>query len=204
MSLFGKEKSTKEIVRDNKRQITRDQHSLDRTLAELDREEKRLAAEIKKLAKAGQNSTVKVLAQQIVRVRKQKEKIYAAKGQLSSVGTKVTTMQAQQSVSNGVTHATHAMAYSNSVTPLPQMQRTMVQYQKQNEMAEMKEEMMDDMFEDPEEDEQADEELSKVMDSIGLEVSSSLPSASKNSLASKTGAKSKEDAEVEKLLQSLP
>lgn len=33
---------------------------------------------------------------------------------------------------------------------------------------------MDDMFEDPEEDEQADEELNKVMDSIGLEVSSSV------------------------------
>jgi len=203
MSLFGKQPTTKEIVRDNKKQLGKDQHSLDRTLNELDREEKKLTAEIKRLAKLGQNSSVKVLAKEVVRIRKQKEKIYATKGQLSAIGTKVTTMQASQTVATGVSHATKAMTYSNSVTPVRQMQHTMMQYQKQNDMADMKQDMMDDMFEDPEEDEQADEELNKVMDSIGLEVSSSLPSANKTPLP-KAASQSKEDAEVEKLLKSLP
>lgn len=77
---------------------------------ELDREEKKLTAEIKRLAKLGQNSSVKVLAKEVfffferkikkkilfffkvVRIRKQKEKIYATKGQLSAIGTKVTVI----------------------------------------------------------------------------------------------------------------
>lgn len=40
------------------------------------------------------------------------------------------------------------MAYSNRAIPMNQIQQTMNQFQKQNEMANMKEEMLDDIFDD--------------------------------------------------------
>lgn len=45
------------------------------------------------------------------------------------------------------------MAAGNQAVPMQQMQQTMMQFQKQNDIADMKEEMMDDMFETTEEEE---------------------------------------------------
>ena len=50
-NLFGKEKSLKEVLRENKRMITRAVRELDRERVSLEREEKRLTIEIKKAAK---------------------------------------------------------------------------------------------------------------------------------------------------------
>ena len=60
--IFGKEKPLKEVMRENKRMITRAVRELDREKLALEREEKRLTIEIKKAAKEGQMSSVKIMA----------------------------------------------------------------------------------------------------------------------------------------------
>ena len=61
-NLLGKEKPLKEVMRENKRMITRAVRELDRERLSLEREEKRLTLEIKKMAKEGQMGAVKVMA----------------------------------------------------------------------------------------------------------------------------------------------
>lgn len=61
-NLFGKEKSLKEVLRENKRMITRAVRELDRERVSLEREEKRLTIEIKKAAKQQQMTAVKIMA----------------------------------------------------------------------------------------------------------------------------------------------
>ena len=61
-SVFGKEVPLEEVLRENKRTIRRGVRELDREKLHLEREEKRLIAEIKKNAKAGQMKTVKIMA----------------------------------------------------------------------------------------------------------------------------------------------
>lgn len=78
-----------EIVNENKKNVRKSQRDLERELLALDREEKKVALEIKKLAKAGQVSSAKVLAKEIVRIRKQREKLLGMKAQLSAVNTRV-------------------------------------------------------------------------------------------------------------------
>ena len=60
--MFGKEKPLKEVLRENKRMITRAVRELDREKMALEKEEKRLIMEIKKAGKAQQMSTVKIMA----------------------------------------------------------------------------------------------------------------------------------------------
>jgi charged multivesicular body protein 2A len=60
--IFGKEKPLKEVMRENKRMITRAVRELDREKMALEREEKRLTMEIKKAAKEQQMSSVKIMA----------------------------------------------------------------------------------------------------------------------------------------------
>ena len=55
-------KPLKEVMRENKRMITRAIRELDREKTGLEREEKRLTMEIKKAARENQMSSVKVMA----------------------------------------------------------------------------------------------------------------------------------------------
>ena len=57
-----KTKPLKEVMRENKRVITRAIRELDREKAGLEREEKRLTMEIKKAARENQMNSVKVMA----------------------------------------------------------------------------------------------------------------------------------------------
>ena len=59
---FSSKKPLKEVMRENKRVITRAIRELDREKAGLEREEKRLTMEIKKAARENQMSSVKVMA----------------------------------------------------------------------------------------------------------------------------------------------
>lgn len=60
--VFGKEKPLKDVMRENKRMITRAVRELDREKMALEREEKRITMEIKKAAKEGQMQSVKIMA----------------------------------------------------------------------------------------------------------------------------------------------
>lgn len=59
-SIFGKKKPLKEVLRENKRTITRAVRDIDREKTNLEKQEKKLVGEIKKNAKAGQMGAVKV------------------------------------------------------------------------------------------------------------------------------------------------
>jgi charged multivesicular body protein 2A len=61
-NLMHKEKPLKEVLRENKRMITRAVRELDRERAALEREEKRLTIEIKKAARENQMKAVKTMA----------------------------------------------------------------------------------------------------------------------------------------------
>jgi hypothetical protein len=61
-NVWGKEKPLKEVLRENKRMITRAVRELDREKNALEREEKRITMEIKKAAKENQMASVKIMA----------------------------------------------------------------------------------------------------------------------------------------------
>ena len=84
-----------EVITEQKRGIQRNQRDLDKDLLTLDRNEKQITAEIKKLAKQNQMGSAKILAKELVRIRTQREKIYNMKATLSGVSMRTTTMGAQ-------------------------------------------------------------------------------------------------------------
>jgi charged multivesicular body protein 2A len=59
-SFFQKKKPLKEVMRENKRTINRAVRELDREKVNLEKQEKKIIAEIKKAAKANQMGAVKV------------------------------------------------------------------------------------------------------------------------------------------------
>merc|ERR1712193_508830 len=103
--LFGKKKTVEQQLRENDRQLRRQTRGIERDRAGLEKEEKKIEMEIKKAAKMGNKDACKILAKQLIQLRKQKTRTYQASAQISSIGSKTKIM-----------HANHKMAQSMGKT----------------------------------------------------------------------------------------
>mmetsp|Transcript_13495 Transcript_13495/g.20350 ORF Transcript_13495/g.20350 Transcript_13495/m.20350 type:complete len:215 (-) Transcript_13495:21-665(-) len=178
---FSKKKklTPQQIERRNKRELNGSQRSLDRELMQLERQEKRALVDIKRLAKEGKKTQAKSKAQELVRVRAQKEKIHQMKGQIGGVQLQSSSARAHSTMSNAMAGATKAMKMTNKQMNIQKTQETMYEFQKQTDMMEMKDEMLDDMFDFDDLDDQAETDaiLAQVSDEIGLDISNKLSTA---------------------------
>jgi len=130
--------------------------------------------DIKKSAKAGQMNACKIMAKDLVRTRRYVQKFYQMRTQLQAVGLRIQTLRSNQQMADAMRGATRAMAAMNRGLNLPQIQRIMNEFEKENSMMDMKEEMMSDAVDDVMDDEAEDEEeegdkiLKEVLDEIGV------------------------------------
>ena len=121
MLTFGgsseKKKTTKDLVRQTKRDVSRSQRELDREKRKLDREEKKLIGEIKKMAKKDSSSkNVKILAKQLVQLRSQRDRLIAANANMSTIKNQATMMGTQATMTKALAQAGTAMKTANKVS----------------------------------------------------------------------------------------
>lgn len=86
----------------------------------------------------------------------------------------------------------------NAMNPPEQVQKTMMEFERQSMMMEATDEMLDELLEDSIEEEEADALVSAVFDEIGLDLQSQMLSAPRTPVKSATTAKEHED-ELEEL-----
>lgn len=179
--LFGKKKTPKEILREHQRNLNRSIREIDRERTALQNQEKKITVEIKKLAKQGQMSSVRILAKDLVRTRQNVTKFYKMRAELQAVSLRIQTMKSQNEMTTALRGVTRVMGQMNRQMNIPQMQRIMMEFEKQNEMMGMKEEMMsdamDDAFEEEGEEEEQEQVIAAVLDEIGIDLDGELASA---------------------------
>jgi len=172
--LFGRTVTPAERLRQHQRSLVKAQRELDRERAKLEQQEKKLIVDIKKGAKAGQMNACKVMAKDLVRTRRYVQKFYQMRTQLQAVGLRIQTLRSNQQMADAMKGATRAMASMNRGLNLPQIQKIMQDFEKENSMMDMKEEMMSDAVDDvmddeaEEEEEEGDKILKEVLDEIGV------------------------------------
>lgn len=161
---------------------------LDKAMRELDRErmglqnqEKKTIAEIKKMAKEGQMDAVKVMAKSLIRNRHAVTKLHNLKSQLQAVSLRIQTLKSTQAMADAMRGATKAMRVMNKRMNLPNMQKILMEFEKQNERMEMTSDMMgdaiDDAMEGEGEEEETDDLIGQVLDEIGISTTTQLVSA---------------------------
>lgn len=182
--LFGKRVTPEEMLRKNQRSLNRAVRDLDRERARMEQQEKKVIADIKKLAKDGQMDAVKVMAKDLVRTRRTTRKFMLMKANIQAVSLKITTLKSQNSMAQAMKGVTKAMATMNRQLKLPEIQKIMMEFEKQSEMMDMKEEMMDDAIDDAlgdeEDEDESDAVVTQVLDELGIELAgklTDLPSA---------------------------
>ncbi|KAL3882332.1 hypothetical protein ACJMK2_028686 [Sinanodonta woodiana] len=217
--LFGKKKTPEEMLRQNQRALNKAMRDLDRERAKMEQQEKKVIADIKKMAKQGQMDAVKIMAKDLVRTRRYVKKFILMKANIQAVSLKIQTLRSNNAMAQAMKGVTRAMQTMNKQLKLPQIQKIMMEFEKQSEIMDMKEEMMndaiDDAMGDEDDEEESDAVVSQVLDELGLQMAdelSGLPStgvsiASKASkqpqAAAAIGGANDADADLEARLDNL-
>ncbi|RNF02605.1 charged multivesicular body protein 2A [Trypanosoma rangeli] len=204
--LFHRE-TPQEAMRKYKRGLDRTIRDIDRERNKLQAQERKIVIDMKKMAKQDQIDSVRILARDLVRTRKYQQKMYRMRTQIQGVSLRIQTMQSTGQMATAMKGVTKAMRSMNNRMNIPEMQRVMREFEKQNEMMGMKEEMMNDvvddvMDDDGEEEDETELEIQKVMDEVGLEFKSKM-GITDASLPARQQENEDDDKELEARLAAL-
>lgn len=144
--LFGRKMTPDEMLRKNQRALNKAMRELDRERAKMEQQEKKIIADIKKMAKAGQMDAVKIMAKDLVRTRRYVKKFMLMRANIQAVSLKIQTLKSQNAMGQAMKGVTRAMQSMNKQMKLPQIQQIMQEFEKQSEIMDMKEEMMTDVI----------------------------------------------------------
>uniref|UniRef100_A0A8D2PEH5 Charged multivesicular body protein 2A n=13 Tax=Passeriformes TaxID=9126 RepID=A0A8D2PEH5_ZOSLA len=180
--LFGRRRTPEELLRQNQRALARAVRELDRERQKLEAQEKKIIVDIKKMAKQGQMDAVRVMAKDLVRTRRYVRKFIAMRANVQGVALRVQTLKSNSAMASAMRGVTRAMATMNRQLKLPQIQRILLEFQKQSELMDMKEELMndaiDDALGDEDDEDESDAVVSQVLDELGLNLTDELASES--------------------------
>ncbi|KAL1680067.1 Snf7-domain-containing protein [Schizophyllum commune] len=194
-----------ERVRAWQAKLRQETRLLDREMRQLDVSSTKAKQSVKQLANKGDVKSAKILAREIVRCNKQKDRLSVSKARLGSIGQQLQQQLAMAKVTGTLQKSTEIMKASNSLVRLPQISQSMREMSMEMTKAGIMEEMLDDvmdMEEDEELEEEADEEVDKVLFDItngklgqAGAVGTELPAAENK--------EEEEEAELEKYRQQL-
>ncbi|XP_069685697.1 charged multivesicular body protein 2b-like isoform X3 [Periplaneta americana] len=196
--------------RETDRSLRKVGRDIERDRRGLEREEKKLELEIKKLAKEGNNEGCKILAKQLVQLRKQKTRTYAAGSKVQSIGVSNKTMGANVKLANAMSTTAKTMGDLNRIMKPEQVAADMRAFGQASMRLDMTDEMindtLDDIMTESGDEEEGDKVVQQVLDEIGIEVSGKMaaaPAAHRGRLGESSKAQLPTDDEIEAQLAKL-
>jgi len=169
-AMFGTSKTPAQRMKEYQRSIKRSIRDIDRERTGLERQEKKLMADIKKEAKANRIDTARIMARDLVRTRAYIKKMYKMKSHMEAISLRLQTMQSSQQMTAAMRGVVKVMGKMNQKMNIPQIQAIMAEFEKQNEMMGMKEEMMGDAMDEAFNDDDDDEEEQSIVDQVLAEL----------------------------------
>ena len=195
--LFGKKggsqenssqkKDTKSKCREWNRAIGREVRKIDRDVAGMSRNEKVTIAEVKKLAAKGEVGSVKILAKELIYLRKSRDRLLLSKTQLNSISNQLTQQAAMAKLTNAFQSSAQIMASMNEIVNVPEIHEVMMQMGKEMENMGLVEKIVADGIDEAlgstlEMEEQTEMEIGKLFDELAIENITLVPSAGKDKL----------------------
>ncbi|XP_056585796.1 charged multivesicular body protein 2b [Triplophysa dalaica] len=179
-SLF-KKKTVDDVIKEQNKELRGTQRQITRDRTALEKQEKQLEVEIKKMAKTGNRDACKVLAKQLVQVRKQKTRSYAVSSKVTSMSTQTKLMNSQMKMAGAMAKTTKTMQAVNKKMDPKMTMQTLQNFQKETAKMDMTEEMMndtlDEIFEDSGDEEESQDIVNQVLDEIGIEITGKMTRA---------------------------
>jgi len=172
-------------------------------------DEKKMKAEIKKMAKAGQHSAAKMIARDIVRIRTQGEKMVQFIGQLKALSLRIGSLASLNELSTAMEEASKAMMTVSDRIDTKKLNEMAKIMAKEDAKLDMKSDMMSDILDgigesmdNPEEQEKV---YKDVLKEVGLEMDNLIPDAGTKvvPIQQKQEVKAKEEDSLDAMLKEL-
>ncbi|XP_016836289.1 charged multivesicular body protein 2b isoform X1 [Cricetulus griseus] len=199
-----------DVIKEQNRELRGTQRAIIRDRAALEKQEKQLELEIKKMAKIGNKDACRVLAKQLVHLRKQKTRTFAVSSKVTSMSTQTKVMNSQMKMAGAMSTTAKTMQAVNKKMDPQKTLQTMQNFQKENMKMEMTEEMindtLDDIFDCSDDEEESQDIVNQVLDEIGIEISGKMakaPSAARSLPSASTSKATISDEEIERQLKAL-
>lgn len=135
-----------EQQRENDKELRKAGRDIERERRKLEQEEKKLELEIKKNAQAGNKEACTLLAKQLIQMRKQKNRTYAANSKISSIGIQNKSMGANIALAGAMESTSKAMGNMNKIMRPEAIAANMRDFQQANMKMEMTDEMSNIFF----------------------------------------------------------
>mmetsp|Transcript_28451 Transcript_28451/g.50087 ORF Transcript_28451/g.50087 Transcript_28451/m.50087 type:complete len:215 (+) Transcript_28451:287-931(+) len=166
--LFGRKKVPIKVqVKEWCKGLSKESRGIERKIREIRRDENKVKAQIKKLAKDKNNiQAIRIMAKGLVASRKTCDRLFQAKAQINSVNTQLKLNYAQMQVSQTMEKSGEIMKTMGQLMKLKEVQANCKVFAKQMMKAGVIQDVMEDAFEmleDPDVEEMADNEVDKVL-----------------------------------------
>ncbi|KAF9652163.1 vacuolar sorting protein Vps24 [Thelephora ganbajun] len=152
-------------VREWQSRLRQESRVLDREMRQLEAATKKVQQQVKQLANKGDVKNAKILAREVVRSHKQKDRLSVSKARLGSISHQLQQQLAMVKVTGSLQKSTEIMKLSNSLIRLPQISEVMRNMSMEMTKAGIMDEMVGDMF-DAEEDEDIEQEADAEVDKV--------------------------------------
>merc|ERR1719362_1881291 len=119
------------------------------------------------MAKQGQMDAVKIMAKDLVRTRRYVKKFMLMRANIQAVSLKIQTLKSQNAMAQAMKGVTKAMQTMNKQMKLPEIQKIMMEFEKQSEMMA---DVIDDAMGDEDDEEESDAIVTQVLDKLGLQL----------------------------------
>ncbi|CAD2101658.1 vacuolar protein sorting-associated protein 2, putative [Plasmodium vinckei] len=171
-------KSLEESLREEKRNLNRSIRELEREIFKLENEKKQIEKNIKLYAKKNDINLVRTLAKDFVKVKQTVTKYSKIRSHLFSMKIKLQSVKSSEQLSKSLNDINKIITRVNKYIKLKNINKSIYDFQKQNDEVSLKEDMLDDLFDTLNYDiDMAEEEdiiVSKVLDGLGIQMNSKL------------------------------
>ena len=195
----NKDLSAKGQCREWGRSIKREIRKLDRDVDDMTRNEKKTIAEVKALAAKKEFGSVKILAKELVYLRKSRDRLLLTKTQLNSVSNQLTQQMAMGKLGSAFQQSADIMASMNALVNVPEITQIMTQMGKEMQNMGLIESIMADgidqaLGDNLETEAQTDQEISKLLEELAIDAMTLVPSAGKEAFKNQRVAVAKTQA----------
>ncbi|KAJ1561868.1 Charged multivesicular body protein 3 [Cladochytrium tenue] len=164
--LMGRRLSPEEQVKKWRQSLRVQDRELDKQLRGIAQEEAKAKANIKAAAKRKDVTSCKILAKEVARSRRAKERIHVSKAQINSLVMQLQQQLAAAKIAGTLKKSTEVMKIVNRLIKLPEVARTMQEMSMEMTKAGIIGEMMDDAIDALDEEgieDEAEEEVDKIL-----------------------------------------
>lgn len=173
MGLFGKtvQKSPKDQCREWTGKLRKQGYLLDREVRKIENEEAKIQRDLKAAAKKNDRDVCFILAKELIRSKKAKSRIHAAKSQINSISMIIQEQMATVKMAGSLQKSTEVMKSMQNLVSVQNISATMQELSREMMKTGIIGEMMDDAIEEAIDEEPIDEEAQAEVDKIMSELS---------------------------------